>query len=59
MLTYGEDVEAHALLQRGWTIAAIARYLERDRKTVRGYLNGARASERVRAPIRSHRSSTT
>jgi len=24
MLTYGEDVEAHALRQRGWTISAIA-----------------------------------
>jgi transposase len=42
MLTYGEDVEAHALQQRGWTISAIARHLDRDRKTVRGYLNGTR-----------------
>jgi len=42
MLTYGEDVEAHALFQRGWTISAIARHLDRDRKTVRGYLNGTR-----------------
>ena len=42
MLTHGEDVEAHALFQRGWTISAIARHLERDRKTVRGYLNGTR-----------------
>jgi transposase len=42
MLTYGEDVEAHALRQRGWTISAIARHLDRDRKTVRGYLNGTR-----------------
>jgi transposase len=42
MLTHGEDVEAHALRQRGWTISAIARHLDRDRKTVRAYLNGDR-----------------
>ena len=42
MLTQGEDVEAHALKERGWSIAAIARHLERDRKTVRSYLNGER-----------------
>jgi transposase len=43
MLTHGEDVEAHALHNRGWTISAIARHLDRDRKTIRSYLNGARA----------------
>ena len=42
MLTYGEDVEAHALFQRGWTISAISRHINRDRKTVRAYLNGTR-----------------
>ena len=42
MLTQGEDVEAHALRERGWSISAIARHLGRDRKTVRAYLNGAR-----------------
>lgn len=42
MLTQGEDVEAHALRERGWSISAIARHLERDRKTVRAYLNGDR-----------------
>jgi hypothetical protein len=42
MLTQGEDVEAHALKERGWSISAIARHLERDRKTVRSYLNGNR-----------------
>ena len=42
MLTHGEDVEAHALRSRGWTISAIARHLGRDRKTVRGYINGDR-----------------
>ena len=40
MLTQGEDVEAHALFGRGWTISAIARHLDRDRKTVRSYLAG-------------------
>ena len=43
MLTHGEDVEAHALRQRGWTISAIARHLGRDRKTVRAYIKGTRA----------------
>jgi transposase len=42
MLTQGEDVEVHALHARGWSISAIARHLERDRKTVRSYLNGNR-----------------
>src|SRR3954462_11255899 len=42
MLTRGEDVEAHALKERGWSISAIARHLERDRKTVRSYLDGDR-----------------
>jgi transposase len=42
MLTQGEDVEAHALKERGWSISAIARHLDRDRKTVRSYLNGDR-----------------
>ena len=42
MLTQGEDVEVHALRQRGWSISAIARHLGRDRKTVRAYLSGER-----------------
>ena len=42
MLTQGEDVEAHALRARGWSISAIARHLDRDRKTVRAYLTGER-----------------
>ena len=42
MLTQGEDVEAHALRERGWSISAIARHLDHDRKTVRGYLSGER-----------------
>lgn len=42
MLTWEEDVQAHALRERGWSIAAIARHLGRDRKTIRAYLNGDR-----------------
>jgi transposase len=42
MLTRGEAVEAHALRARGWSISAIARHLDRDRKTVRAYLTGDR-----------------
>lgn len=40
MLTHGEDVEVHALKERGWSISAIARHLDRDRKTIRAYING-------------------
>jgi len=48
MLTQGEDVEVHALRQRGWTISAIARHLNRDPKTIRAYLSGQRRpGERV------------
>jgi transposase len=42
MLSVGEDVEAHALSKRGWSVSAIARHLGRDRKTVRSYLAGER-----------------
>ncbi len=42
MLSVGEDVEASALFNRGWSISAIARHLDRDRKTVRSYLSGER-----------------
>lgn len=42
MISQGEDVEAHALRQQGWSISAIARHLDRDRKTIRAYLNGER-----------------
>jgi transposase len=46
MLTQGEDVEVHALRQRGWTISAIARHLGRDPKTIRAYLAGERVPGR-------------
>ena len=46
MLTQGEDVEMHALRERGWSISAIARHLERDPKTIRAYLNGERVPGR-------------
>jgi transposase len=42
MISRGEDVEAQALKKRGWSTAAIARHLGRDRKTIRAYLNGER-----------------
>jgi transposase len=42
VLFWEEVVEAHALLQRGWSISAIARHLGRDRKTIRAYLSGDR-----------------
>ena len=35
-------MEVHALFKRGWSISAIARHLDCDRKTVRAYLNGER-----------------
>jgi transposase len=42
MLTWEEDVEAAALRAQGWSIAAIARHLGRDPKTIRAYLAGDR-----------------
>lgn len=49
MLTREEDVDAHALRRRGWTISAIARHLGKDRRTIRAYLAGERTAG-VRAP---------
>lgn len=49
MLTQEDDVDAHALAAKGWTISAIARHLGHDRKTIRAYLKGGRAAG-VRAP---------
>ena len=42
MLTREDDMDAHALHRRGWTISAIARHLGHDRKTIRAYLRGDR-----------------
>ena len=42
MLTREDDIDAHALRKRGWTITAIANHLGRDRKTIRAYLAGDR-----------------
>jgi transposase len=42
MFSRSQDVEVDALFKRGWSISAIARHLECDRKTVRAYLNGER-----------------
>ncbi len=44
MLSREDDVEAHALRAQGWSVSAIARHLGVDRKTVRGYLSGARVA---------------
>ena len=44
MLTREDDVDAHALRKRGWTISAIARHLGHDRKTIRAYLAGERSA---------------
>ena len=44
MFSRSEDVEMHALFKRGWSISAIARHLECDRKTVRAYLDGERVA---------------
>ena len=49
MLTREDDIDVHALRRQGWTIAAIARHLGRDRKTIRAYLAGGRQAG-VRAP---------
>jgi len=49
MLTQEDDVDAHALRKRGWSISAIARHLGHDRKTIRSYLNDERVAG-VRAP---------
>ncbi len=43
MLTEEDDVEIHALAQRGWSVSVIARHTGRDRKTVRKYLSAPAA----------------
>ena len=42
MLSWEADVEIYALRAQGWTISAIARHVNADRKTVRAYLSGLR-----------------
>ena len=44
MFSRSDDVEASALSRRGWSISAIARHLDCDRKTVRAYLSGERTA---------------
>jgi transposase len=41
MLTQEDDVEIHALHERGWSLSAISRHTGRDRKTVAKYVKGA------------------
>ena len=50
MITREDDVDAHALHRRGWTISAIARHLGHDRKTIRAYLQGGRVAGQRRRP---------
>jgi transposase len=50
MLTREDDVEIHALHQRGWSISAIARHTGRNRRTIRNYLTGV-TSPGVRRPV--------
>jgi hypothetical protein len=51
MISTGDDVEAHALRKRGWTISAIARHLDHDSKTVRDHLSGKRELGVRRRPL--------
>ncbi len=48
MITREDDVDAHALHRRGWSISAIARHLGHDRKTIRAYLHEGRVAGRRR-----------
>jgi predicted transcriptional regulator len=47
-------VEALALKERGWSLAAIARHLGRDPKTIRAYLAGERTPGVRRAAGEDH-----
>ena len=44
MLTWENDVDAHALRRQSWTIPAIAKHLGHDRKTIRAYLTTDRVA---------------
>ena len=37
-------MQADALFKRGWSISAIARHLDRDRKTIRSYVRAERVA---------------
>lgn len=50
MLSERSSVDIHALKRQGMTISEIARRTNHDRKTIRSYLNGERASG-VRQPV--------
>ena len=62
MITREDDVDAHALHRRGWTISAIARHLGHDRKTIRAYLPASRVAgqrqPRRAGPVRAVRRTT-
>ena len=57
MLTREEDVDAHALRRRGWSISAIARHLGKDRKNDPGVPGRGADRRRPRAGRRRTRSS--
>ena len=44
MQTRRDDVDAYALRKQGWTISAVARHLDHDRKTIRVNLTGERVA---------------
>ena len=50
MLCWEEFVELRNLRERGWSVSAIARHLDKDRKTVRRYLADPDARPGVRKP---------
>lgn len=45
MISKEQDVEIQALRARGWSISAIARHCDLDRKTIRNYLSGKRTAK--------------
>ena len=53
MLTREDDVEIHALHQRGWSISAIARHTGRNRRTIRNYINGVTTPGSANRPVRT------
>src|SRR5215211_2325011 len=49
MLTQGEDVEVHALRNRGWSYGAIGRHIGCDWRTVKAYVEGREPGVRRRS----------
>jgi len=53
MLTQEDDVEIHALHERGWSLSAISRHTGRDRKTVAKYAKAGPEGPARRGPAAS------